>query len=223
MIVLIDADSLVYSCAYGVETEVEAIAKFDENLMYIVNSIEEYYVVDFYYVYHGTKGRNFRYDVDSTYKANRKGDRPEFYKALSNYVKQEYEAIQAEGEEVDDKIAKDWRYLTEKGHEVCIVSIDKDYLQLPALIYNYGIHKRGFTRVTEESAKYNFWYQVLVGDSADNVKGAPGIGPKKAEKLLGGVCGDFSYLRRVASTYMEKCPENGLKRLRDTISLLKLG
>jgi|SRR5210317_2527989 len=223
MVVLIDADSLVYSCSYGVETEVEALTKFDEVLMYIVNDIDEYYDVEFYYVYHGSRGRNFRYDVDENYKANRKGERPEFFKALSNYVRQEYEAISAEGEEVDDKIARDWRSLNEQGKEVCIVSIDKDYLQLPALIYNYSINRRGFTRVTEQMARHNFYTQVLTGDPSDNIKGAPGIGPKKAEKLLEGCTTDFSYLRTLVSTYKEKVPEKPLECLRKNITLLKIG
>ena len=31
---------------------------------------------------------------------------------------------------------------------------------------------------------YNFWYQMLVGDTVDNIKGCPGIGPVKAKKVL---------------------------------------
>ena len=224
MVVLIDADSLVYSCAYGVETEVEAMAKFDEMIMFIVNEIEEYYDVEYYYIYHGTKGRNFRYDVDPSYKANRKGERPEFYKTLSNYVRTEYEAIQAEGEEVDDKIARDWKYLTgTESKDVCIVSIDKDYLQLPALIYNYSQNRRGFTMVTLEAARHNFFKQVLEGDGGDNVKGVPGIGPKKAERILEGCNSRFSYLRRLVSTYKENVAEKPLESLRKTITLLKIG
>jgi len=34
---------------------------------------------------------------------------------------------------------------------------------------------------------YLFYKQMLMGDSADNIKGIPGVGPKKAEKLLDGL------------------------------------
>ena len=42
----------------------------------------------------------------------------------------------------------------------------------------------GLSIVSDKQAEYNFWYQMLVGDVVDNVKGCKGIGPKKAEKIL---------------------------------------
>ena len=38
--------------------------------------------------------------------------------------------------------------------------------------------------MTEEESCEFFWGQVLTGDKADNILGIPGIGPKKAEKIL---------------------------------------
>ena len=222
MIVLIDADSLVYACCYVVETQEEAYAKFDEILMYIVNDIDEVYNVTDVKVFHGHTG-NFRYDVTPTYKAQRKSEKPEFYTKLSKYVKTAYEAISAKGEEVDDLVAKTWKLYKKLNWPVCIVSIDKDYKQLPCLLYNYSKTKQTFTDISEAEARHNFWVQMLTGDRADNIKGVEGIGPKKAEALLEGCTGTISYARRVVSTYIEKYGPEGLKRAREAHTLLKIG
>jgi len=44
--------------------------------------------------------------------------------------------------------------------------------------------KEGTLSVSPRDALRFFYYQLLVGDSADNIKGAKGIGPKKAERIL---------------------------------------
>ena len=67
--------------------------------------------------------------------------------------------------------------------EACIlVSIDKDLDTVPGWHYNYD--KKITYFVTPEEASYNFYYQLLVGDSSDNIKGAVGVGPAKAKKIL---------------------------------------
>ena len=115
MIVLLDCDSLAYSCSWGVETKEDASYKFDQHIMYIVNHIEEEYGSDNQYqFYHGSSG-NFRNEITSTYKANRKQEKPEHYHYLSSYIKEAYSAISADGEEVDDLIARTWEELTEDG------------------------------------------------------------------------------------------------------------
>ena len=222
MIVLIDADSLVYSCCYGVESMEEALDKFDEHIMYITNDISNSYELDDVKLFHGSVD-NFRYEIDPDYKGNRKSEKPEFYYDLSQYVRTHWEAQMAIGEEVDDVVARKWKEYTDEGKQCCIVSIDKDYLQLPALIYNYNIRKRGFREVSEEEAERNFWLQMLTGDSADNVKGVPGIGIVKAKKHLEGSQSTFSYVRRVYTLFKEKSPQNARKRFRDTYKLLKIG
>jgi len=39
--------------------------------------------------------------------------------------------------------------------------------------------------ISFEDAQRNFYTQVLTGDTTDGYKGIPGIGPKKAEAILG--------------------------------------
>ena len=72
MVVLFDADSLVYSSCCGVDDILdEAIGKFDEIFMSIVNRLEETYQIERVITFNNSKG-NFRKLLDPNYKANRK-------------------------------------------------------------------------------------------------------------------------------------------------------
>ena len=66
MIVLFDADSLVYSSCYGVDDILdEAIGKFDQVFMSIVNRLEESYQIEKVITFNNSKGnftsRNNKY------------------------------------------------------------------------------------------------------------------------------------------------------------------
>ena len=79
---------------------------------------------------------------------------------------------------------------------VIIASIDKDMLQIPTEFYDYSKDSR--FSITECKAQYNFWIQVLTGDSTDNIPGLPGIGPKKAEGILECICHEDDFNDRLA-------------------------
>lgn len=65
-----------------------------------------------------------------------------------------------------------------------ICSIDKDLDMIPGWHYNY-VNEEKYWMSQEATIKF-FYTQVLTGDTADNIRGVPGIGPKKAEKILEG-------------------------------------
>ncbi len=106
--------------------------------------------------------------------------------------------VELDGYEADDVIGTLAVQAREAGLEAVIVSGDKDFYQL----VGPGIHlmnpgRGGSTGVaaewvTEENADEKFGippsqvvdYLALVGDSSDNVPGAPGVGPKTAVGLL---------------------------------------
>jgi len=81
MILLIDADSLIFASCYRKRENPEdqkyytniadARNKFDEQYMRIVNDLEEKYTIDKVLCFSGSKG-NFRKLITSKYKANRK-------------------------------------------------------------------------------------------------------------------------------------------------------
>ena len=81
MILLVDADSLIFASCYRTKDEEnndpyyrdieDSKVKFDEQFMKIVNDLEEQYEIDKVITFNGSKG-NFRKLITPKYKANRK-------------------------------------------------------------------------------------------------------------------------------------------------------
>ena len=233
MIILVDADSLIWSSCYrqkehpeddGLNTIEEAQLKFDEVFMKIINTIEETHEVDKVLTFAGARG-NFRKEISKTYKANRIGrEIPPILKELQNYVSFQYDAISGYGVETDDVVATYWNNLnnTLGRDEIIIVSIDKDYKQLPCIIYDYHIKKQCYYDISEQEAKNFFYTQMITGDTADNVNYCKGYGTKYCEKAFKDCLSDYSYIRVVFSLfkkiYKSKARENYIQCYR----LLKL-
>ena len=135
------------------------------------------------------KGRgNFRNDLYSKYKANRKELEPDMKKALNfayDYMKEKYNAVPADGMEADDLVAI-WAYeAIASQRDYTIVGIDKDLLQIPGNHYNFA--KREHRFIDDDAADLCLMLQCLTGDTADNIPGLKGVGPKTAAKLLSGI------------------------------------
>ena len=102
------------------------------------------------------------------------------YNHLETYLKKNYHAHTIPLLEADDVLG----ILATDGafKRNIIISIDKDMLTIPCEYYNMDSE---ITEVIDEAmADHMFFFQTLVGDSVDNYKGCPGIGPKKATELL---------------------------------------
>ena len=186
MIVLFDADSLVYSSCCNVETIEEAIGKFDEVFMSIANRLEDNYDVKEYIFFNNSRG-NFRKVLDKNYKANRLNvELPPLLNEMHELVTVLYDSKKTYGMETDDIVAKYWYKLSnEFGRDnVLIISIDKDYKQLPALIYNYHYKHKCIYDISETQALYNFYEQMIIGDGADNVNYCKGYGKVYASKIF---------------------------------------
>lgn len=65
--------------------------------------------------------------------------------------------------------------------EKYIWSIDKDVKQIPGKHLNEDFQ---ITEVFPEDGEFLFYQQTLTGDSTDNYPGCPGIGPKRAVRIL---------------------------------------
>lgn len=142
-------------------------------------------------------GRSFRKDLTPSYKANR----PESDAALQHQIRLACEQLQADGFpvwsvkpfEADDLIASAIARTILDGSELTalIVSADKDLLQLVGPRVRQMRPDNG-NIIDAAGVKEKFGvtpaqvgeYLMLVGDASDNVKGANGIGPKKAAELL---------------------------------------
>ena len=144
---------------------------------------------------------NFRYRVYPEYKANRlDAKRPKWEKDVKTFLELDWNGEWSEGCEADDMMGV-WQYKLRRpfgevgvktegqmydkweGFESIICTIDKDLDMIPGPHYNFV--KKELYYVTPEESLYNFYYQLLVGDTADGIKGVPGIGPIKAKRILG--------------------------------------
>jgi 5'-3' exonuclease len=209
MVVLFDADSLIFSSCYKKKESPEddgfnhvledCIVKFDEVFMSIINHLEYIYEITEVKTFSGSKG-NFRKYISPKYKANRNYNAlPPLLNDMHDFVKEQYNSIWGYGCETDDVVAKYWFELSKSiGRDnVIIVSIDKDYKQFPCLMYNYHFKHKVIYDITEQEALYNFYEQMIIGDTADNVNYCKGYGKKYAEKYLGDCESKYSYVRKI--------------------------
>ena len=142
-------------------------------------------------------GKTFRHDMYPEYKANRSA-MPEDLIPQMPYVKKFVEALglpgfEQPGFEADDIIgtlAERAAHMSKEA-DVCIVSSDKDLMQLVnGHIYLYDTMKEVKYTPAEVKEKLGVLpplvadYLGIVGDTSDNIPGVKGIGPKGAVALL---------------------------------------
>lgn len=145
-------------------------------------------------------GGTFRHEAYPEYKAQREATPEDIRKAVP-IIKQVIEAyripiLEVPGYEADDVIGTLALRGAEAGLEVHMVTPDKDYAQLVrphVFMHRPGNGAKGFEKMGPEEvcAKYGIasTSQVidllgLMGDTADNVPGCPGVGEKTAVKLI---------------------------------------
>ena len=234
MILLVDADSLIFASCYKKRehpedekyyTDIEdARAKFDQQFMKIVNDLEEKYTIDKVLCFSGSKG-NFRKLITSVYKANRKKQElPPLLNEMHKFVKDQYDSIYGFGVETDDMVARYWKQIADDigRDEVMIVSIDKDYKQFPALIYNYHYKHQVVLDISEDEAMYNFYEQMIVGDSADNVNYIKKRGVKFAEKYLADCTTKYQYTKKMYELFKIHYKGKARQKYTECYNLLKL-
>ena len=234
MILLVDADSLVFaSCYKKRETPdderyfsdiADARNKFDEQFMAIVNRLEEIYNIEKVITFNGSKG-NFRKLLTNTYKANRKAaELPPLLNEMHKFVKQQYDSVYGYGVETDDMVARYWYKLSQElGRDnVMIVSIDKDYKQFPCLMYNYHYKHQEILDISEDEAMYNFYEQCIAGDSADNVNYFKGKGIKFAERYFADCTTKYQYTRKLYELFKEQYKGKARQKYAECYNLLKL-
>lgn len=182
---IIDADTIAFGCAATAEDSEDWVANsrandFVENLIRLNEATS-------YELWLTGKG-NFRYNVYPEYKANRlDAYRPKWEKSVKDFLVEQWQANWSEGCEADDMCGV--RLVATPG--AVVAHLDKDINLIPGKHYNWELTRLGKVVrearhyfITDEEALRNFYTQLLTGDVTDNIKGVPGIGPKKAEKLL---------------------------------------
>jgi len=143
--------------------------------------------------------RTFRNEIFGAYKAHR-GKPPLALAPLFGLAPRVFGALgarclQQAGFEADDVMASLSHWARQRGLHVVHVSSDKDMLQLvDPCVHVLDPTQAGrdtqLTGAAEVHRKYNVHaaqladYLALVGDSADNIPGVRGVGPKQAAALL---------------------------------------
>jgi DNA polymerase-1 len=142
----------------------------------------------------------FRHEMFKEYKANR-DETPEDIKKAVPYIKRMIEAykipvIDCPGFEADDVIGTLARKASKRGFVTYMMTPDKDYAQLVSPnVFMFKPSRSGNESILwgVDDIKKEFSVQrpeqvidilALMGDSADNIPGAPGVGPKTAMKLV---------------------------------------
>ncbi|MFC5681728.1 DNA polymerase I [Flavobacterium sp. MAHUQ-51] len=145
-------------------------------------------------------GSDLRNELFPEYKANRDAT-PEAIKIAVPYIQALLKAmhipiIEVAGYEADDLIGTIAKQAEQQNYKVYMVTPDKDFAQLvtenifmykPARMGN-GIEIWGIPEVLEkfeiERPEQVIDYLGMMGDSADNIPGLPGVGEKTAKKFL---------------------------------------
>lgn len=200
------------------------------------------WIDDFKIVLHGEG--NFRNDIATIapYKGQRK-EKPLFWQAVKDWAFKTYKdsLIIAQGEESDDIVSQmaftEYMRVGEnpKKFSVCIAGVDKDLLQIVSHHYNYD--KNEYCWVGRTEAAYNFYTQLLKGDSSDNILGlvdlppeirkeyglkGKGIGDKAAERLLEGLETPKEMMERCVSLYEVMYKERWYDVMEENCRLLYL-
>lgn len=182
----VDGDIILYQAASFCEDEFEGEpiadsrqgeALFDNILKSWLSGID---YDDFYLCF--TLSKNFRKDIYPEYKQNRKNFiPPPVLRPLKNRLLDYEWSLVEDGIEADDLIGI---ICTGDPDNTVAVTLDKDFLTLPCQLFLANKPKDGVITIDESKADLTWMRQTMTGDTVDNYKGIPGVGPKKAEKLL---------------------------------------
>ena len=175
---LVDGDIVTHRVGWTTNDESLDIAKYRADVL-VENILQGVGATD-YQIYLTDSEGNFRNQISTSYKANRKKEKPKWLEELKEYLISTWKAKISLGQEADDALGI--KQTEMETAETVICSIDKDLLQIPGYHYNFVKTEHSF--ITPEEGLYNFYKQLLVGDSTDNVDGCPKTGEVKAVARL---------------------------------------
>ena len=178
---------------------------------------------------------NFRYSVAKTqpYKGNRKNPKPfHFYNILAHMLANYDTVVSEDGYEADDMLC-----ITQvsRKDDTIICSRDKDLRICPGWHFSWECGKQGAIwpvktdRIGWLEPKgadvlgYGlsfFYYQMLVGDTADHIPGLPGYGKVKAFALLKDLKTEEELFTTVRDLYKEVKGEESKEYFLEMANLL---
>ena len=220
---IVDADSLIYASAINKETLEECVDTFNDYLNSVLSDLREYCEVSDVILCNG--GSNaLRKAINPSYKENRKTDKPTFLTKLHKEVKTSYQSAWAKGYETDDVVASLWKHYSEQEgvDSVIIVANDKDYKQFPCWYFDMYWRRRTLDKIEELESKVNFYTQMIVGDTADNINYLKGKGKAYAKKLFKGKKTEKSLLFATYREYVNEYGSDAREKFKECYDLLTL-
>lgn len=202
--IIIDGHSIAYRIFFKVPNLTNSKGEPTGLIHSFINtiiSIREKFNPDRFVVTFDSKGETERHKLLEQYKANRPPTPSELISQVE-HIKNilsniDIEIYNFEGVEADDII---YTIANQGDGEVFIVTKDKDLMQIvddkvKILDYQTGdiIDSDGVKEKLGISPHQVTDYLALAGDTADNIPGVKGVGPKTAEKLLA----DFQNLENI--------------------------
>ena len=223
-LVVIDGSRLLYRAFYAIPhltdsqgQPTNAVYGFLNMLLQLYEQLEPQYVAVAF-----DKGKHtFRNDLFNEYKATRKPApdelRPQFALIREVLACLGIHVLELEGYEGDDIIGTIARHMEQKL-DVAVVTGDRDALQLVDDSVTVHLTKKGITNmlaVTPEVMQEEYGYtpkqvidmKALMGDTADNIPGVPGVGEKTALKLIAqfqSVEGVYAHLEEVKGKKLQE-------------------
>lgn len=232
-VALIDGFNLAFRAFYGMPELARAdgfptgaLHGWVRTLWWVEDNIRP----DALYVFFDLGGAARQEALLADYKANRT-EAPEALRQQIPVIKEwtqaaGYAGVESAGIEADDLIAAYARRLADEGHQVLVLSADKDLAQL----VNDRIHQMvppptanprlGWRELDPAGVVEKFGvrpeqiadYLALIGDTSDNIPGLNGVGPKTAARWLVqygnlegviGHCGELNPKRFQSIVYAE--------------------
>jgi DNA polymerase-1 len=214
-LLLLDGNSLTYRAFFALPTDMATASGQVTNAVFgftsmLINLIKDHRP-DAMVVAFDRPEPTFRHLMSPEYKAQR-DETPDILRQQMGLVRQVLDALRIStvdlvGWEADDVIATIAERAKHAGHDVIIVTGDRDSYQLVSdphvkVLYNRrGVSDYAFydeagivDRTGVTPAQYPE-YAALRGDPSDNLPGVPGVGEKTAAKLItsyGGLDGIFA-------------------------------
>ena len=213
-LLLLDGNSLTYRAFFALPTDMATASGQVTNAVFgftsmLINLLKDH-KPDGIMVAFDRPEPTFRHEQHAEYKAQREAA-PDILRQQMGLVRQVLEAlritmVEIAGWEADDVLATVAERAKADGHDIIIVTGDRDVYQLVEdpkvrVLYNrrgvsdYALYDEAgiFGRTGVTPAQY-VDYAALRGDPSDNLPGVPGVGEKTAAKLVttyGGLDGIF--------------------------------
>lgn len=210
MLAILDGDIFVYRVGFASEGASEGIA-----ISRMASFVEDLIMMPEIGDYQGylTGSNNYRVEIakEAPYKGNRSAPKPQHYELLREYLVKSWGFEVVDGQEADDAIGI--KAYDSDIEDYMIYSIDKDLDMIRGWHYNFNKDHKYF--VDEDDTLRTFYKQVLTGDRVDNIPGLKGIGPKKADKILGDALTEQELFTAVLAAY-----DNDIHRMTEMAQLL---